>query len=666
MSTWCRIFLILFFLLGVIYPLICLFFSMDGEDFRQVLSSHSFSGALINSLLVGLGSTVLSIAIAFVLAWCVERTSIRLKRLWILLFTIPMLIPSISHGIGLIVLLGNNGMLTRFFNLSWNIYGPLKRLWILLFTIPMLIPSISHGIGLIVLLGNNGMLTRFFNLSWNIYGPLGIIVGSTMYSFPVAFIMLSDVLRYEDRTPYEAAEVMGINKFHQFWAITAPFLRKPMISVFFAVFTMIFTDYGVPLVVGGKFLTLPVLMYQDVIGQMKFGRGAVYAIFLLLPAVISFLFDLFNKDSANSSFVTKTDQASSRKSTRTVSYLICLLAAVLIVLPIMAFCILGLSKSYPDNLAFSTRSIEQTFTAGVGGYLINSIEIAAAVALIGTVVAFFTAYLTTRMKTPSSRILHLVSITSATIPGIVLGLSYIFAFKSSFIYGTLLILILVNTMHFFASPYLMIYNSLGKINSSLEDVGATLGISRKRMITLLILILVNTMHFFASPYLMIYNSLGKINSSLEDVGATLGISRKRMIWDILIPQSKSTLLGMAVYFFVNSMMTISAVSFLATNATKPIALMINQFESLIPQSKSTLLGMAVYFFVNSMMTISAVSFLATNATKPIALMINQFESQSQLECAAIVSMIILLINLIVKLAVLFLNRASAKRSSRAV
>lgn len=231
MSTWCRIFLILFFLLGVIYPLICLFFSMDGEDFRQVLSSHSFSGALINSLLVGLGSTVLSIAIAFVLAWCVERTSIRLKRLWILLFTIPMLIP-----------------------------------------------SISHGIGLIVLLGNNGMLTRFFNLSWNIYGPLGIIVGSTMYSFPVAFIMLSDVLRYEDRTPYEAAEVMGINKFHQFWAITAPFLRKPMISVFFAVFTMIFTDYGVPLVVGGKFLTLPVLMYQDVIGQMKFGRGAVYAI----------------------------------------------------------------------------------------------------------------------------------------------------------------------------------------------------------------------------------------------------------------------------------------------------------------------------------------------------------------------------------------------------
>lgn len=525
MSTWCRIFLILFFLLGVIYPLICLFFSMDGEDFRQVLSSHSFSGALINSLLVGLGSTVLSIAIAFVLAWCVERTSIRLKRLWILLFTIPMLIP-----------------------------------------------SISHGIGLIVLLGNNGMLTRFFNLSWNIYGPLGIIVGSTMYSFPVAFIMLSDVLRYEDRTPYEAAEVMGINKFHQFWAITAPFLRKPMISVFFAVFTMIFTDYGVPLVVGGKFLTLLVLMYQDVIGQMKFGRGAVYAIFLLLPAVISFLFDLFNKDSANSSFVTKTDQASSRKSTRTVSYLICLLAAVLIVLPIMAFCILGLSKSYPDNLAFSTRSIEQTFTAGVGGYLINSIEIAAAVALIGTVVAFFTAYLTTRMKTPSSRILHLVSITSATIPGIVLGLSYIFAFKSSFIYGTLLILILVNTMH-----------------------------------------------FFASPYLMIYNSLGKINSSLEDVGATLGISRKRMIWDILILQSKSTLLGMAVYFFVNSMMTISAVS-----------------------------------------------FLATNATKPIALMINQFESQSQLECAAIVSMIILLINLIVKLAVLFLNRASAKRSSRAV
>jgi iron(III) transport system permease protein len=83
----------------------------------------------------------------------------------------------------------------------------------------------------------------------------------------------------------------------------------------------------------------------------------------------------------------------------------------------------------------------------------------------------------------------------------------------------------------------------------------------------------------ASPYLMAYNSLGKINSNLEDVGRTLGVGRFRIIRDVLIPQTKLTILEMLSYFFVNSMMTISAVSFLSTVQNRPISLMINQFEA---------------------------------------------------------------------------------------
>ena len=49
-------------------------------------------------------------------------------------------------------------------------------------------------------------------------------------------------------------------------------------------------------------------------------------------------------------------------------------------------------------------------------------------------------------------------------------------------------------------------------------------------------------------------------------------------------------------------------------------------------------------YTNSMMTISAVSFLATVTNKPVALMITQFEGQMQLECAAFVSLVILVVN----------------------
>ena len=62
-----------------------------------------------------------------------------------------------------------------------------------------------------------------------------------------------------------------------------------------------------------------------------------------------------------------------------------------------------------------------------------------------------------------------------------------------------------------------------------------------------------------------------------------------------------------------------------------------------------------------MMTISAVSFLANTRNKPIALMINQFEAQAQMECAAVVSLLILLANLLVKAMVEWLQRRLEKK-----
>ena len=96
--------------------------------------------------------------------------------------------------------------------------------------------------------------------------------------------------------------------------------------------------------------------------------------------------------------------------------------------------------------------------------------------------------------------------------------------------------------------------------------------------TLIILVMVNTAHFISSPYLMMYNSLGKMNQNLEAVGQTLGIGRVRMLLRVFLPQSVGTLAEMFSYLFVNSMMTISAVSFLANSTNKPISLMISQFN----------------------------------------------------------------------------------------
>ena len=473
------------FFVAILLPLGFMLFRINDQSVQDAFSTHSFGTLVRNSLAVASTATVLTILLAYALAIATQRCDIRLKGLFALIFTLPMLVPSISNGMGLIILFGNNGILTRFFH--WN---------------------------------------------GNIYGFGGIVVGSMLYALPVAYLMLSDILRYEDMTPYEAARVLGLSKWRQFTAITWPYLRRPLASVIFSVFALVITDYGVPTMVSdAKFKTLPMVMYDAAVGKSDFAQGAVYGSLLLVPAILAFVIDLFNKDRSNSSFVTSQHEPHKSFGARFWSYLLCSVTSLLMLLPFVAFGLLAFSKQYPNNLTFTLEHVTQTFKRGADGYLLNAIIIALLVGLIGTAVAFITAYFTARMSSGASRFLHLASITTGAIPGLVLGLAYVLAFKGSFLYGTLAILIMVNMVH-----------------------------------------------FFASPYLMIYNSLSKINVNLEPVGQTLGISRIRMIFGVFIPRCRGTLLEMFSYFFVNCMMTISAVSLLATPFNRPVSLMITQFN----------------------------------------------------------------------------------------
>jgi iron(III) transport system permease protein len=386
--------------------------------------------------------------------------------------------------------------------------------------------------GLVLLLGSNGILTRLFGFSNSIYGARGIVLGSVFYAFPVAFLMIMDVLKYEDSSPYEAAEVLGIPRKNQFFSIAFPYLRKPLISVVFATFSMIFTDYGVPLMIGGRYITLPVLMYQEVIGLLNFGKGSIIGAILLIPAVIAFLFDIANKDRGNQNFIIQEISPGKGRVRDRIAAAYCALVSAILTLPVMVFAVLPFVRKYPMDMRFSLYNIFRTMNMGAGRYLANSLIIAFGVSIIGTILAYITAYLTARTTGKSSKTLHLISIMSLAIPGLVLGLSYVIFFNGTFIYGTTAILILVNIVHFLASPYLMAYNSLGKLNGNLEDVGMTLGVGR----------------FF-------------------------------IIRDVLAPGTGSTIMEMFSYFFVNSMITISAVSFLSSVHNSPISLMINQFEA---------------------------------------------------------------------------------------
>lgn len=470
----------------VILPLVVLFAAMDGADLRTVFSSAQFLPMLDNSLLCSLCSTGISVLLSFILAFLMNRSKIRCKSVFVVLFTIPMLIPSISHGTGLVLLLGDNGLITNLF--GWNI---------------------------------------------RLYGHTGIILGSVLYSFPVSFLMFHDAFQYEDFAIYEAARVLGLSGYRQFTAITLPYLKRTILSAALAVFTMVFTDYGVALMTGGTVMTLPVYMYREVVGMMDFSSGSAIGLILLLPSMVTFLTDLLDGGENGSTTTRKKYQPIRSRPRDLCVYFFFGCILFLLCLPILAFVCLSFVQQYPIDLSFSMDNIRKLLSTGIWDYLVNSLACALLTALLGTALSYFTACITAlSSKNTAARLLHLVSMLPLAVPGVVLGLAYVLSFKNTVFYSTLFILVAVNIVH-----------------------------------------------FFSSPYLLAYNSLNKFNRNLEDVAQSLGISRLRMILDVYIPSTIPTIIEMYSYYFVNAMITISAVSFLVNFRTMPLSLLIPQLDA---------------------------------------------------------------------------------------
>lgn len=494
------IIILLFLLVTVLYPLIEMLVRVNWQEFPNLISSTSFKEALTNSVYIGLISTIISVLIAYLLAFTLNRTNIKHRAILKMLITLPMLIPSISHGLGLINLFGTNGIISK-------------------------------------------------SLNFNIVGPTGIIIGSILYSFPVAFLMLDDGFKYIDNNLYASAKILGLNKWQTFKKVTLCYLKKPIFSALFAVFTMIFTDYGVPLAIGGKFITLPVFLYKEVIGLMNYSTGTIIGLFLLIPAFISFLFDNFSKDYSTSNFESNEYVVPKNRLRDVIFKIYTYLIIIMVIVILGSFVYYAFIDNVVLNPAISLKHFQYVSNNNIFKYILNSLFIAIFVAVIGTIITYFTAYETARVKTKLSKIIHILAILSLTIPGIVLGLSYSISFNSTIIYNTFIILIMVNIIHFIASPYLMAYNALQKVNPNFEIIAKTCNIS---------------------PF--------------------------RIIKDVIIPSTKTTIREMLAYFFVNAMVTISAVAFLFSTDTMPLSLLINNYEGNMMLGEAAIVSLIILFF----------------------------------------------------------------------
>ena len=476
---------ILLFLVFLVLPLGGLIYkslqNKQGEfvglsNYSLYLQEPALFFSLYNSLFIAITSTIIVVILAFLFSYALTRTCMPFKGFFRLIALIPLLSPSILAAIALVYWFGNQGVLKHF------------------------------------LLGHS------------IYGPIGIIMASVYWTFPHALIILTTSLSLSDSRLYEAAEVLKTSKLRAFFTITIPGARYGIISTAFVIFTLVFTDFGVPKVIGGNYNVLATDIYKEVVGQQNFQMGAVISMVLLVPAMVAFFIDRYSRKKQISLLTSRSVVFKPKKHFNVDMTMLgfCSILTIIILLMIGMAQFGALVKFWPYNLqlTLSNYSFE---VAGLGWEsFYNSVRLALFTAIFGTIIIFIGSYLVEKLRTDEKTrgVVQFFALMPMAVPGLVLGLAYIFFFNAkdnplNFIYATMIILV-VNTI----------------------------------------------VHFYTVSHLTAITALKQMDKEFESVSLSLKIPTYKMFWRVTLPVCLPPIFDVSIYLFVNAMTTVSGVIFL--------------------------------------------------------------------------------------------------------
>lgn len=395
--------------------------------------------------------------------------------------------------------------------------------------VPLFAPSLLPAISLVYLFGNQGLFKGLLGET-SIYGPLGIVLGSVFWTLPHALLILTTAMATSDGRLYEAAQTLGASRWRMFRTVTLPASRYGLVMAAVVVFVLVITDFGVPKVVGGQTGVLATDIYKQVVGQQNFQMGAVVGLVLLIPAVLSFGVERHvRRRQAAALSARATPYRPEPVPARDRALLVfCLLAAGAILVMIGMAVFASLATYWPYRLAPSLKNYDFGNMDG-GGWAsyFNSLRLALCAAVLGALASFVSAYLVEKPRHFGwlRELLNLLANLPLAVPGLVLGVGYIFFFISP------------------ANPLRAIYGSMT------------------------ILVVCTVAHFFSVAHLTSLTALRQLDREYELVSESMGIPFWRTLWRVHLPVALPTVLNVGGYFFVNAMTTVSAVVFLYSPQT---------------------------------------------------------------------------------------------------
>ncbi|HJB83845.1 MAG TPA: ABC transporter permease subunit [Candidatus Mediterraneibacter intestinavium] len=380
----------------------------------------------------------------------------------------------------------------------------------------------------------------------------GLLLGYVIYTLPISFMLINNTMGYIDKKYTVVSRLMGDTPFKTFRLTVLQPLLGTLAASFIQTFFLCFTDFGIPASVGGSFEVIASVLYTEMLGSVpNFGNGAVVALVMLVPSVVSItVLTILERYNVRYNKISQIELKRSRGRDVVFS----LASALILIAVFSVFLVMFLVPfvdEWPYRVSFTLEHVRAVFEdSSLFGVYLNSVMVAVITALAGTLVSYGAALVTAR-STVSGRlksVIESIALITNTIPGMVIGLAYLFCFSGTPIQNTFLILIICNMVH-----------------------------------------------FFSTPYLMMKSSLSKMNGSWETTAMLMGDNWVRTIIRVVTPNAVSSLLEVFSYYFVNAMVTVSAVIFLAGAKTMLVTTKIKELQYFNQYNEIFVLSLLILF-----------------------------------------------------------------------
>lgn len=418
------------------------------EHFRHALGNRLYLQALWNSLVLGLWTSALSVAIGFPMAWAVSRTNVPAKGFIRLTANVSYLTPPFLTAIAFV-----------------NLFSP-----------------------------NAGLVNRLVRdvlglpgLTFNVFSMAGLVLVTVLHTFPFVFLLASSALESVDASVEESARILGSGRWRIALTITAPLVAPAVLSGALLAFVNAIALFGSQAIIGlpGRIFTLPTRIYALFDYPPQYGLAS--ALSLIFVAITVLALYLQRRYLARRSYVTVGGKGLRPEPIDVGSARWAILAfcaavfVVAVVAPYLTLLAVSLSKSWGltfwqnltlANYRFILFEYDVTRRA-----IVNSLILASAAATLAVLLGALVGWLDLRTTLRGRKLLDYVSLVPLGLPGIVVAVALIqFWLRVPVpLYGTLAIILLAYVGRYLPLGVRAANAALRQVDASLEETARITG-----------------------------------------------------------------------------------------------------------------------------------------------------------------------------------------------